>query len=528
MPTDSLASYDLVPYPEYCFPQTHPDQAAVIARLLGLDPRPVEHCRVLELGCASGANLIPMAEELPGSTFVGVDLSRRQIEQGQSVIGELGLANIELRHQGILDFQPGSELFDHVICHGVYSWVSPNVQDHILDICRHCLQLDGLAYVSYNTLPGWHMRGMIRDMMLYHGRRFSDPHQQVAQARGLLDFLVASVPMEENPYGQFLRSELEAIRREHDSYLLHDHLEEHNNPLYFHQFVERAAGHGLRYLAEVPLSTMNSRNFPPQVGEALQRVSSDLIQLEQYMDFLRNRMFRQTLLCHARHTPDYRLQPPILAPYFIGSPLKPRSPRPDLGPGVREDFVSPSGSGAWSIHPIVKAALLVLGDAWPEALAWRDLFTQARARLDGGPTQYEATMRGEERQLGQALLLYYSTAPDLVEFRVRRLPVTTQPGPRPQTRPLARWQARSGRPLTNLRHELVVADGFGRQVLQRLDGQHTLPAVAEKLAALVQGGQLTIEQGGEKITQPDQVTRIVNQVLEQQLAQFARRALLIA
>jgi tRNA G46 methylase TrmB len=91
------SAYDVVPYPSYPFPQTHPDRLATIATLFGMKPAPVEHCRVLELGCASGGNLIPMAATLPESTFVGIDRSRKQVAQGQVTIDALDLRNIEQR-----------------------------------------------------------------------------------------------------------------------------------------------------------------------------------------------------------------------------------------------------------------------------------------------------------------------------------------------------------------------------------------------------------------------------------------------
>jgi methyltransferase-like protein/SAM-dependent methyltransferase len=524
----ALTSYDLIPYPSYSFPQTHPDHLAVVAALLGLAPAPVERCRVLELGCAAGSNLIPMAEELPHSTFVGIDLSPSQIDQGRKAIAELGLTNIELRQQSILDFEPGSELFDYILCHGVYSWVPPDVQEQILAISRHSLQPSGVAYVSYNTLPGWHMRGMIRDMMLYHSQRFSDPRQQIAQARGLLDFLVASVNTEQNPYGQILRSELEGLRQSPDAYLYHDHLEEHNSPIYFHQFIERAAAHQLRYLADVNLSTMDLGNLPQQVSQVLQRVCNDMIQLEQYMDFLRNRTFRQTLLCHAQYTPNYRLAPGILAPFFFGSSLRPVSSPPDLHSLTREEFRGPSGAFAFSIHPIVKAALVVLGEAWPRFLSLEELCSQARARLNGEAAGNPAIRAEDRQQIEQAMLKFYTISPALVEFRLRPLRVTTQPGPKPLARRLALWQARSGRSVTNLRHEVVNLDEFGRQVLLRLDGRHTRPEMVRELIDLVEDGQLTIQQDGEKITEPGRVEQAAVQHLDRQIDLFAQQTLLPA
>src|SRR5437660_636743 len=46
--TDTTA-YDEVAYPSYVYPQTHPDRVATIATVLGLNPAPVEACRLREI-----------------------------------------------------------------------------------------------------------------------------------------------------------------------------------------------------------------------------------------------------------------------------------------------------------------------------------------------------------------------------------------------------------------------------------------------------------------------------------------------
>ena len=290
-------SYDELPYINRAFPQTHPDRLATLARLFGLQPPDVDTCRVLELGCASGDNLIPMALELPNARFVGVDLSARQIEQGRQRVRVLGLANVELRHGNVADVDAAWGKFDYIVSHGIYSWVPAPVREMILAICRDNLAANGVAYVSYNTLPGWHVRRMIRDMMIYHSAQFPGAIAKVQQARGLLDFLAQSTPTT-SPYGMTLQHELDAIRNEPDAYLFHEHLEETNEPLYFHQFAEAAGRHGLDYLAEADFGDMLVSNFPAKVAETLRRIATDIIRMEQYMDFVRNRMFRQTLLVH--------------------------------------------------------------------------------------------------------------------------------------------------------------------------------------------------------------------------------------
>ena len=96
--TDKLTQsvYDQVPYPSLSYSQSHPDRLATVATLLGMSPTPVNRCRVLELGCASGGNLIPMAYGLPESDFVGIDNSARQIAEGQAMVKTLGLKNVTL------------------------------------------------------------------------------------------------------------------------------------------------------------------------------------------------------------------------------------------------------------------------------------------------------------------------------------------------------------------------------------------------------------------------------------------------
>src|SRR5262245_44043390 len=164
----TLATYDELPYESNPFAETHPDALATAATLFGLDPPLVEACRVLELGCASGGNLLPMAEALPGSHFVGLDLSRCQIEDGRQIVQALGLPNLELCHLSITDVGPDFGPFDYILCHGVYSWVPPAVQDKILEICSRHLTPQGVAYISYNTYPGWRAKAILRDLLCYH------------------------------------------------------------------------------------------------------------------------------------------------------------------------------------------------------------------------------------------------------------------------------------------------------------------------------------------------------------------------
>src|SRR5262249_14504487 len=159
----SLASYDEVPYDSLPFAESHPDTLATVATLLGMTPAPVTRCRVLELGCAGGGNLIPMAWALPESHFLGIDLSQRQIADGHQAVAAMDLANIELRHASIMDVDSSFGAFDYILAHGVYSWVPAEVQEKTLEICRRNLASQGVAYISFNSYPGWRGLRILRE-----------------------------------------------------------------------------------------------------------------------------------------------------------------------------------------------------------------------------------------------------------------------------------------------------------------------------------------------------------------------------
>jgi methyltransferase-like protein/2-polyprenyl-3-methyl-5-hydroxy-6-metoxy-1,4-benzoquinol methylase len=526
---EPINSYDEVPYASHPFAQTHPDRLAAIATMLGLDPPAVDRCRVLELGCASGGNLIPMAEGLPNASFLGIDLSEKQVVQGQEQITSLRLTNLELRHMDIATASADLGTFDYVICHGVFSWVARPVQEKILSLCEELLSPKGIAYISYNTLPGWRMRGTIRDMMLFHAGAISSPQQRVEQAVALLKFMAEAAVKQNTSYGNFLTSELELLRHTTESYVFHDHLEEHNDPLYFHQFVERAATHGLRYVGEAEVPTMVPDHFSPEVSEVLNRLSPDQVRLEQYLDFLRNRTFRQTLLCRATEQPNYKVAAQRLTLLNVASPMRPVSATPRLERGVEEEFHGPDDLRIQSGEPIVKAALTLLGEAWPQSIPFARLRALASERVRPGPLHDSTAIRQETEILASTLWRFYATASTQV------LHLTTTPfrgtrriGERPVARPLARWQAERGEYVTNLLHGITPLREGERRLLAGLDGQHDENALLQILEASLARGELTVQEQGEPVTNPQRIRELLREALTATLADFVRSALMAA
>lgn len=519
-------SYDEVPYKSYPYRQTHPDRLATIATLFGMQPPAIGECRVLELACASGGNLIPLAFQLPGATFLGVDLSARELVEGQAMIEALGLVNIELRHADILELGPDLGEFDYIIAHGVYSWIPDVVQARLLEICRRHLSPQGVAYVSYNTYPGWRMRGMIRDMMCYRARSFDTPSDRLHQSRALLDFLSRSVPTEDNAYGILLKDELNQMREKDDSYLFHDYLEDVNEPLYFYQFVEAAEAQGLQYLGEADYRVMSVSNFPREVEAMLHSVASNRVEMEQYMDFLRNRMFRQTLLCHREVALEKRPLPQSILGLHVSSPAKPESQPVDIHNRDTVTFRGPS-SVMTSSEPVVKAAMLQLGEAWPRSLPFATLFAAARSKLNPQPVVVDIShVTYDTQQLAEPLLRCYATA--LITLSVQPSRFTLEVSSRPLASRLARLQAGSGNSVTNHHHDTVHLNDLERHVLPHLDGEHDRAAIVAALAERVAAGDLVIHEQGVPVIEPTRIGQVLADAIELCLGRLAKLALLEA
>jgi SAM-dependent methyltransferase len=302
--------YDTTPYNAVSYPQSAPGHLAAVAYLFGLETPDVSSARVLEIGCAAGGNVIPYAAAHPHVRVVGIDLSPAQIDQGRLTVQALGLDNVELLAGDIASMDLGSlGQFDFVIAHGVYSWVLADVQDALLSAFRTLLAPDGVAYMSYNVYPGWKSKEIARDAMLLASGASATPEAKARDARGMVDFLEHVVPAD----GVLAR--VLAEFREHsegfgDSYLLHDELETFNSPCYFYEMVAHAGKHGLAYLGEAHPEAMFPANFGPKVAEhLLEKCGGVQVLIEQYIDFVTNRMFRETLLVHADRAQEIRISP---------------------------------------------------------------------------------------------------------------------------------------------------------------------------------------------------------------------------
>jgi len=518
-----MSTYDAVPYPSGPIRPAHPDRLAALAAICGLQPAPVERCRVLELGCSDGGNLIPLAELLPDASFVGIDNSPRQIADGRTMVDALQLSNIRLDCLDLLQLPEDFGEFDYIICHGVFSWVPESVQDRILQICGAHLAPHGVAFISYNTYPGWHLRGMIREMMLAHVAEFPDPQTRIDQAQSFLDFLVRFTPDAGQPYALILQGEQARLKQRPRTYLFHEHLEACNTPLYFREFMERAARAGLGYLGDEMLPAAWKGRAHPEAVHLMNELETDILRREQYLDFLQGCMFRQSLLTRAAAPVNFHPQPSSVRGCWLSASLEPRSPVDDLWSRLGVEFGTPDDRSVTLTEPIAKAALLQLSRIWPRSIPYGTLLERALAMLQVGSPSAEATQLDDS--LADSLL--QCVAAGLVHPSLTPQRFAEAPSNKPRATGFARLKAAAGAQVTTVTHYPLAVPEIHRQILLQLDGEHDLSALVAGLAQQVERGELQMESDGGSVPTPAERDNALAAVVRESLHYLAGAALLV-
>ncbi|WP_247904094.1 class I SAM-dependent methyltransferase [Bradyrhizobium sp. 131] len=451
-----------------------------------MQPAPVERCRVLELGCGVGGNLLPMAFQYPNSEFVGVDLSGVTIERGQNNVATLGLENIKLLHCDIMNVDASFGRFDYIIAHGVYSWVPPAVREKMMMIFKQNLAPQGVCYVSYNAHPFSHMRDMVRDMMRYHTRRLTGMKEKVGQARAILKFL-SEGSKANSVHGAIMRDQYNRVLKAPDELLFHDDLDEGAEAFLLHEVVELAGSHGLQYLSDADFSRRNLAGYSEEVRATLQRFpETEFMARDQYQDFIDGNGFRRTLLCHDNVSLSRQTDLDFVTRFYLLSTTSPVDPDACVTDDSAMEFENEDGSRITVTNSLLKAAHLCLGRAWPRALSFDELLDGARVLLGGGQAD------DDQKALTEAMFILACSGE--VSFLLSRPFLLTEATEHPQASLLARKQAQTGPLVTNLLHQTVqLEDDRTRDFLQLLDGTRTIDQITaemtEKFGPTIQVGQ---------------------------------------
>jgi SAM-dependent methyltransferase len=465
---NEVFSYDVMPYPSKFFLQTHPDRLAGLATLFGMKPATVETCRVLELGCGNGSNLISHAFNLPDARFVGVDLAENHITDAKRAAEELNLKNVEFYRMDVMEMSVQEfGTFDYVIAHGLFSWVPDFVRERVLALYREFLTESGVGYISYNAFPGAHHRQMVQNMMRFHARHFDEPLEKVGKAVSFLAFLGENAT-EKEIFAPILQAELKR-HFEHDAAdIFHDDLSDLNVAFYFHEFAALLKKNDLQYLAEAELHAMGTQSLSAEAREFIESLD-DFVEREQYLDFFRGRIFRQTLFCRAEIELNRNPEPAVISRFRLASSIRAVAAAPELATPKKERFVGLKGVGIEIDHPLTKAALVILGEVWGRAVAFPELLQKARETIE--KEGYETENWDEQFYITSAILMQICRGTALIELHLFQPEAFTEVSERPAVNRLALWQLpQANNVLTRLNLDVKIEDEVSRHLLKICDG----------------------------------------------------------
>ena len=294
-------SYDNLIYVSKAFSNTCINSLMARARIYGLSPVPIKEARVLELGCSCGGNIIPQALYNPTATFTGIDLSPAQVKHGNELIKSIGLKNITLLEKDIMDINDTFGTFDYIIVHGIWSWVPDVVKDKILSICNRNLSDQGIAFVSYNTYPGWKRLEQLRDIMLYSEKCVSNNTllDRTVYTKNVLQKIQELIKMspQTNQKAAYKLKDIDNIIKADDYYVGHEYLESINNPVYVSDFIKRAQAQGCAYIGDENLQNSFISWLYKNIQDGIKVLAQDdYIAKEQYYDYVYDIQFRMALL----------------------------------------------------------------------------------------------------------------------------------------------------------------------------------------------------------------------------------------
>lgn len=527
MTISSEEAYDKMPYESYPYPQSAPEHLKTIGVLFGMNPPKLEKARILELGCAAGGNLFPIAHKYPDAEVIGVDLSSVQIQQGQDLIKKSGIKNLDLQHKSITDVDESMGKFDYIISHGVFSWVPDDVQEKMLEICGKMLTDNGIAYISYNTLPGWNMVRSIREMMMYHSAGFEGDANKVQQSRLLLEFLKDSTEGSNTPYSQFLRNEAQLLANQPDHYIRHEHLETMNKQFYFSDFMKMASSNGLQYLGDSVLSSMYIGNLPKKASDKLAEIK-DIVRTEQYMDYVTNRRFRSTLLCKNNVALTRNIKVEDAQKFYFNMKVTPENALKDIkiedNLDAQKFFINNNKDiNISSSSPAMKAILHAFAENPHHLFKYDELVKEA--------SKYSKKISEEDIKrdlLGNAMRLilsgYISISSESPKFKQKL------EGDKPVISSLIRSQCEHmpGLWATNMKHERIGLSAFDKVALRYFDGKNSFDDVVKILYEKhIKTGELNVSKEGQQITEEKKILEELNLVMDTLKTKIDKLALLV-
>ena len=512
---ETAQAYDSMPYPSKFFIQTHPDQIATLANFHGLKPAPPETCRVLELGCGNGSNLLSHAFNLPNASFVGIDISPKHIESANEFVETIGLKNVRFFEADLMTMNKSDfGEFDYIVAHGLISWIPEPVFDRVFSVYNELLSPNGIGYISFNAYPGCHYRDMVRNLMRFQTRDVSDPMEKVQTAISQLAFFTEH-STEPKVYKPILEHELQRHFEHEASDIFHDDLGDFYRPLYFHEFAAKLKENGLQYLSEAELRAMSSHDLPPETNEFLDK-TEDIVERQQYMDFFRGRLFRQSLICREDQLINRETDTSVMDGFKIAGAIMAQTDDRKLTEQTPVKFVGRTGLGLEIDHPVAKTCLFHIGRIWGAGIGVLELLQTARQILE--ENGYESDDWETDLETAKTILFRIVQGTDLVQLHTFLPDANQELSNKPKINELARWQISVANNVTTLFGlNIGIEDSVSKHLLFLLDGTRDRQQLIDELKVFI--------PEAEGVDNKQQLLEDLNPWVDSNLTQLAKLGL---
>lgn len=289
-----------VEYTAGYYREQEPDFLNLCAVLHGVAPVDLEQgFTYCELGCGMGMTTLIMAANYPQGKFYALDFNPSHIAKARRIAKAAGLNNVTFLEKSFADLDKDPSLVpecDFIALHGIFTWVSDENRQHIINICKRHLKSGGMVYNSYNAKPGWVMGEPLQKLVYESSKLFSgNSITRLDQAVSLLKSLEEASPRFFAINRDVIKNRMEMLESKDKHYLVHEYFHEGWRAFYFTEVAGYMADAKLDFLgAAVASATFVERLMPQKARELLQQIPNSNTR-ELFKDTMFNTMFRKDI-----------------------------------------------------------------------------------------------------------------------------------------------------------------------------------------------------------------------------------------
>lgn len=258
-----------------------------------------ENFSYCELGFGQGLSLNFHAASHPDGRFHGFDINPAHVSIAHD-FSNLAQSEMSVADDSFAELLERNDLpqFDHIALHGVWSWISRENHAHVIEFMRRRLKVGGVAYLSYNCLPGWAQAMPLRRLMTDYAAQAASPAGNVIdRANEAITFAQKLADLDLGFFRgmQTVKDRLSGIAKHNRNYLVHEYFNRDWEPMYFSEVAEWASRAKATFAASAnPADQLDSLRLTRDGQTLLSGIKHPLLR-ETVRDFLVNQQFRRDL-----------------------------------------------------------------------------------------------------------------------------------------------------------------------------------------------------------------------------------------